>query len=436
MATYSAWVKNNSGTITWDSMRLSEQHIYGSARVGMALTNVKLHPQVPKNPHLPDTSRYPIFEGWKRYEISNHLGNVLAVITDRKHGKAASGTAIQWFEADLVAAQQYYPFGMLMPGDGPGVSASWKRQYTLNGNDYRYGFNGKEGDDELKGDDNQQDYGMRIYDPRVGRFLSVDPIAREYPWYTPYQFAGNMPIWAVDLDGLEPKIPDMRKIGRTYIRNVLRTFSGRLRTNEKELDYVTNKPMKTIDLSIRILPWASMFAQSLNLGPGIENAVRHSYGQAIAAAAYGMEEAVLLANTHENNNSDILERTMAVDERGNTLNIRAESQAYETGSTFVRTGDADSFVDQLNNFQGRSVAAETEKKTGSRLKLGVLNALSNGLLFEAVEAGQAPQGYLLVRRITEFNRQALQRRIDGLRARIKSEDASEERRKALNEVTR
>lgn len=89
-----------------------------------------------------------------------------------------------------------------MPGD---ASVTLRRQYSLNSTDYRYGFNGKEGDDEIKGDDNQQDYGMRIYDPRVARFLSVDPIAREYPWYTPYQFAGNMPIWAVDLDGEEPK---------------------------------------------------------------------------------------------------------------------------------------------------------------------------------------------------------------------------------------
>jgi RHS repeat-associated protein len=131
------------------------------------------------------------------------------VITDRKRGKAVSGTGIQWFEADVVAAQQYYPFGMLMPGN---ASAALRRQYTLNSADYRYGFNGKEGDDEIKGDDNQQDYGMRIYDPRVGRFLSVDPIAKEYPWYTPYQFAGNMPIWMVDLDGLEPASPDAYKI--------------------------------------------------------------------------------------------------------------------------------------------------------------------------------------------------------------------------------
>lgn len=68
---------------------------------------------------------------------------------------------------------------------------------------YRYGFNGKEEDDEAKGDGNQQDYGMRVYDPRLGRFLSVDPLAKEYPHYTPYSFAGNKPIWALDLDGLE-----------------------------------------------------------------------------------------------------------------------------------------------------------------------------------------------------------------------------------------
>jgi len=69
---------------------------------------------------------------------------------------------------------------------------------------YRYGFNGKETENDVKGIGNEQDYGMRIYDPRLGRFLSVDPIANEYPWYTPYQFAGNNPINFLDVDGLEP----------------------------------------------------------------------------------------------------------------------------------------------------------------------------------------------------------------------------------------
>ena len=71
--------------------------------------------------------------------------------------------------------------------------------------DYRYGFNGKEKDDEVKGEGLQLDYGFRIYDPRIGRFLSMDPLFAGYPYYTPYQFAGNRPIWAIDLDGLEEK---------------------------------------------------------------------------------------------------------------------------------------------------------------------------------------------------------------------------------------
>lgn len=76
------------------------------------------------------------------------------------------------------------------------------RTYSA-GNGYRYGFNGKENDNEVKGEGNQQDYGMRIYDTRIARFLSVDPLTKDFPHYTPYQFAGNKPIWALDLDGAE-----------------------------------------------------------------------------------------------------------------------------------------------------------------------------------------------------------------------------------------
>ena len=76
------------------------------------------------------------------------------------------------------------------------------RGYLVN-NSYRYGFNGKENDNEVKGEGNQQDYGFRIYDPRTGRFLSVDPLTKSYPELTPYQFSSNSPIQNIDLDGLE-----------------------------------------------------------------------------------------------------------------------------------------------------------------------------------------------------------------------------------------
>ena len=72
------------------------------------------------------------------------------------------------------------------------------RIFTV-GSSYRFGFNGKDYDVAFK----QQDYGMRIYRFNLGRFLSVDPLTKKYAELTPYQFASNMPINSIDLDGLE-----------------------------------------------------------------------------------------------------------------------------------------------------------------------------------------------------------------------------------------
>ena len=74
------------------------------------------------------------------------------------------------------------------------------RSYSQSNSTYRYGFNGKEKD---KDGPIQYDYGFRIYDPRLVRFKSVDPLAKSYPYYTPYQFAGNSPIELIDIDGGE-----------------------------------------------------------------------------------------------------------------------------------------------------------------------------------------------------------------------------------------
>jgi RHS repeat-associated protein len=71
----------------------------------------------------------------------------------------------------------------------------------------RYGFNGKEGDAEgMGGGGSTQDYGFRIYNSRLGKFLSIDPLFHDFPYYSPYHFAGNQPIVAIDLDGAEELI--------------------------------------------------------------------------------------------------------------------------------------------------------------------------------------------------------------------------------------
>ncbi|WP_123955310.1 RHS repeat-associated core domain-containing protein [Flavobacterium cheongpyeongense] len=123
------------------------------------------------------------FVGDKQYELSNHLGNVLSVISDRT--LFANST----FIADVQSYSDYYPFGMLVP------SRHGKSE------DYRYGFNGKENDNELKGEGNSYDFGARMYDPRVGRWFAVDAKFKKYPDLSPYIYVANNPIHFVDYDG-------------------------------------------------------------------------------------------------------------------------------------------------------------------------------------------------------------------------------------------
>jgi RHS repeat-associated protein len=72
--------------------------------------------------------------------------------------------------------------------------------------DYRYGYNGKEKDDEIKGEANSLDYGARIYDPRVGRWMSTDPLESKYPSMSAYNYVANTPIMAIDPDGREVEL--------------------------------------------------------------------------------------------------------------------------------------------------------------------------------------------------------------------------------------
>jgi RHS repeat-associated protein len=72
-------------------------------------------------------------------------------------------------------------------------------------NSYRYGFQGQEKDDEIKGEGNSLNYTFRMHDPRVGRFFATDPLEKEYPWYTPYSFSGNKVIAFVELEGMEER---------------------------------------------------------------------------------------------------------------------------------------------------------------------------------------------------------------------------------------
>lgn len=95
------------------------------------------------------------------------------------------------------------PFGMVMPG----------RSVSLGG--YRFGFNGIEKDDEIKGSGNSYSFEYRVHDSRTGRFFSVDPLFKNYPWNSTYAFAENRVIDGIDLEGLE--FYQTTKKGMTYL---------------------------------------------------------------------------------------------------------------------------------------------------------------------------------------------------------------------------
>ena len=97
-----------------------------------------------------------------------------------------------YFQPDVVSANNYYPFGMTMQNDG-----------NVTAENYRYGFQGQEKDNEVKGQGNSINYKYRMHDPRLGRFFAVDPLAPSYPWNSPYAFSENRVIDGVELEGRE-----------------------------------------------------------------------------------------------------------------------------------------------------------------------------------------------------------------------------------------
>ncbi|MBP8850087.1 MAG: hypothetical protein KBG80_05980 [Breznakibacter sp.] len=126
--------------------------------------------------------------GDKQYELTDHLGNVRAVVSAKVNYNSSNNIK---YTPTIITTTSYYPFGMAISS------------LSSNSDKYRYGFNGKEKDDKGEWGMTNYDYGFRIYNPAIAKFLSVDPLTKSYPELTPYQFASNTPIECIDLDGLE-----------------------------------------------------------------------------------------------------------------------------------------------------------------------------------------------------------------------------------------
>lgn len=98
------------------------------------------------------------------------------------------------YAAEMTSYADYSPYGTLLGG--------------RHGDDdtYRYGFQGQERDDEIKGAGNSYNYEYRMHDPRIGRFFATDPLEAKYPYNSPYAFSENRVIDGVELEGLEVEL--------------------------------------------------------------------------------------------------------------------------------------------------------------------------------------------------------------------------------------
>lgn len=311
--------------------------------------------------------------GKKRYELNNHLGNVLTVISDRRFGTEQGTTGlIKYYEADVLQAQDYYPFGMLTPG----------RRWS-SGNEYRFGFQGEESDDEIYGDNNSYAFEYRLHDPRLGRFLSVDPLATSYPWNSTYAFSENRVIDGVELEGAErlsAHTPGWAFSSKTVLRNetateiqeksatagvILRHPIASLNVGEVE-----NGGTNISSVSLRI---ARHVAENGNMTVDIgseKNAFRHALWSATITNEYNASIALIIGNAHE----------------GIPLGVKVNAHVDFNAPAPTNMEAADDVVDFLNNQIGRGIVNNL-KENASQIDIAkeVLKVQNNEGLWTATK---------------------------------------------------
>jgi hypothetical protein len=171
---------NNSAHLTGGTLTLIEQHLYGVGRLGIHSRNQSAEVA------LPNTNIITFTRGNKFFELTNHLGNVLVTISDRKvSNNTTVGQTITYFNPVVITANDYYPFGMIMPGRNFTTAASGNRPS-------RHGFNGQERSFEIDANGNSNTAEFWQYDARLGRRWNVDPVVKE--WESPYACNYNNPL--------------------------------------------------------------------------------------------------------------------------------------------------------------------------------------------------------------------------------------------------
>jgi len=127
------------------------------------------------------------------FHYKDHLGNVRLSYADSNKDGVVDPSS------EIILEDNFYPFGLQqagynyeVSGNGNAVAKNWK-------------FNGKELNYEM--DKNWYDFGARNYDPAIGRWMNIDPLAENMRRHSPYNYAFNNPIYFIDPDGREPTGP-------------------------------------------------------------------------------------------------------------------------------------------------------------------------------------------------------------------------------------
>ncbi|RWU06138.1 RHS repeat domain-containing protein [Pedobacter chitinilyticus] len=110
------------------------------------------------------------------YNLADHLGNVRVTFRE-------SSGAIEILQRD-----DYYAFGYRKSAPNGIGAISLQNKYL---------YNGKELQEELE----LYDYGARFYDPVIGRWHVMDPLAEKFYSLTPYHYVDNNPLTNIDPDG-------------------------------------------------------------------------------------------------------------------------------------------------------------------------------------------------------------------------------------------